>query len=228
MEPRARGPACPPLRDDSDFPMPRSAAKTPASPATAAAVPVVSPTPDVAVPHYLAAYLMGLANRLANGASAHYRANWNIGMSEWRALMAIGPSTHLIARGVAARPDLENAAASKSLRLLKERGYVELEQTARRGGATLVRLTPAGLALFGELQATALQRQDRLLAAFTDDETRTLWSLLHKLHWQIPAMNAEERPAVARSGGTTKATATSPAPRAARKAASPVAGKATG
>ena len=42
------------------------------------------------VNRFLAAYIMGVANRLANGASNYYRTQFNLGMSEWRAMMAIG------------------------------------------------------------------------------------------------------------------------------------------
>jgi DNA-binding MarR family transcriptional regulator len=144
---------------------------------------------EPAVHEYLAAYVMGIANRLAKGASTYYRTHWNIGMPEWRAIMAIGTSTHRIAREVAEMADLDNAAASKSLRLLKEKGLVELEPTARRGGATLVKLTREGLALHRKLKVSAKRRQQRLLSAFTPEESDSLWQLLRKLHRQIPAMN---------------------------------------
>jgi DNA-binding MarR family transcriptional regulator len=141
------------------------------------------------VNRFIAAYIMGVANRLANGASQYYRSRFDIGMSEWRALMAIGTSSHRIVREVAEMADLDYAAASKSLKLLQQRGYVAIEQTQRRGRAALASLTPEGLVVWRELCRSARRRQQRLLAAFTPQEVAQLWDLLHRIEGQIPHMN---------------------------------------
>lgn len=147
---------------------------------------------DADVNRYLAAYIMGVANRLANGASNHYRSRYDIGMSEWRAIMAIGTSTHRIVREVAEMADLDYAAASKSLKLLAERGLVTMEQTQRRGRAAIASLTPEGLALYRRLRDSARRRQQRLLAGFTPDEVQTLWTLLQRIEAAVPQMNAAD------------------------------------
>lgn len=161
---------------------------------TGKAVPAVSApllARDATVNQYLAAYLMGLANRLGNGASNHYRKHWNIGMSEWRTLIAVARSNHRIVREVAEMADLDYAAASKSLKLLKQRGFVEIEQTNRRGRASMASLTPAGLVLYQQMSKAAKARQKRLLASFKATEIEQLWALLRRLELQIPYMNAE-------------------------------------
>jgi len=146
---------------------------------------------DATVNQYIAAYVMGLANRLANGASNHYRRHWNIGMSEWRTLIAVARSNHRIVREVAEMADLDYAAASKSLKLLKERGLVEIEQTNRRGRASVASLTPAGLVLYQQMSRSARARQKRLLASFEPAEVEQLWTLLRRLELQIPYMNTQ-------------------------------------
>ena len=146
---------------------------------------------DAEVNRYLAAYIMGVANRLANGASNHYRKRFGMGMSEWRAMMAIGTSTHRIVREVAEMADLDYAAASKSLKVLEGRGLVAIEQTQRRGRAAIASLTPAGLAVYRQLRESARRRQQRLLATFSAEDVETLWSLLRRIEAQVPAMNAE-------------------------------------
>jgi DNA-binding MarR family transcriptional regulator len=140
---------------------------------------------------YIAAYIMGVANRLANGASNYYRKHFDLGMTEWRALMAIGTSTHRIVREVAEMADLDYAAASKSLKVLQQRGLVAIEQTQSRGRAAIASLTPQGLDVWRRMRAAARARQRRLLAAFTPEEIETLWSLLRRVEAQVPAMNAE-------------------------------------
>jgi DNA-binding MarR family transcriptional regulator len=175
-----------------------AAAADDAAAAPAAAGPprrVRKPAPvqgsDAEVNRYLAAYIMGVANRLANGASNHYRSRFNMGMSEWRAMMAIGTSSHRIVREVAEMADLDYAAASKSLKLLQQRGLVAIEQTQRRGRAAIASLTPDGLVVYKQLRDSARRRQQRLVAAFTRDEVDTLWSLLRRVEQAVPHMNAD-------------------------------------
>lgn len=146
---------------------------------------------DASVNRYLAAYIMGVANRLANGASHHYRTHFNLGMSEWRAMMAIGGQDELIVREVAELADLDYAAASKSVRVLEERGFVSVEQTSRRGRPAVVRMTPEGTETYRKLRDAAQRRQRRLISTFTPDELATLWSLLRRVEQQVPHMNAE-------------------------------------
>lgn len=146
---------------------------------------------EASVKRYLAAYIMGVANRLGNGASSHYRKHFGIGMSEWRAMMAIGAQDELIVRQVAELADLDYAAASKSVRWLEQRSLVTVEQTSRRGRAAVVRMTPIGTAMYEKLRDAAMSRQQRLTATFTEKELATLWTLLRRVEQQVPHMNAE-------------------------------------
>ena len=174
-----RTPSAPPAPTPSG--PPRRAARQPA--------PVLAA--GAQVNRYLAAYLMGVANRLANGASNYYRKNFNLGMSEWRCMMAIGSRSGLIVREVAERADIDYAAASKSLRALQDRGLIDIEQTQTRGRAAKAVLTAEGKLLYRRLRNAARLRQERLVAAFNDEEVTQLWALLRKVEAQVPVMNAE-------------------------------------
>jgi DNA-binding MarR family transcriptional regulator len=141
------------------------------------------------VNRFLAAYIMGVANRLANGASNHYRSQHNLGMAEWRTMMAIGESTHRIVREVAEMADLDYAAASKSLKVLTQQGLVQVEQTRSRGRPAIATLTPMGQKVYKKLCQSAEARQARLLATFSKSEIDQLWSLLRRIEAQTPYMN---------------------------------------
>ena len=171
--------------------LPAVAGDKPAPPRRAAQRPASVAGADANVNRYIAAYIMGVANRLANGASNHYRRKFNLGMPEWRTIMAIGTSDHRIVREVAEKADIDYAAASKSLRVLEERGLVAMEQTSRRGRAAIARLTPEGLVLYRQLLESSRKRQKRLLSGFTPEEVDQLWSLLRRIEAQIPLMNAD-------------------------------------
>jgi DNA-binding MarR family transcriptional regulator len=161
-----------------------------APPKRASRPPAAINASQATVNRYLAAYIMGVANRLANGASNHYRSRFNMGMSEWRAMMAIGTSSHRIVREVAEMADLDYAAASKSLKLLQQRGLVDTQLTQRRGRAALASLTPEGLAVYKQLRDSARQRQKRLVSSFSAEEIETLWALLQRVELAVPHMNA--------------------------------------
>lgn len=165
-----------------------SAAAT-APPVRAARKPPPVAAHEAQVNRFLAAYIMGVANRLANGASNHYRSQHNLGMAEWRTMMAIGESSHRIVREVAEMADLDYAAASKSLKVLTQQGLVSVEQTRSRGRAAIARLTPQGLQTYKTLCHSAIERQNRLLATFTEEEVAQLWSLLKRIEAQTPHMN---------------------------------------
>ncbi|MEY2618619.1 MAG: hypothetical protein RL522_1621 [Pseudomonadota bacterium] len=169
----------------------RSAPVPPDPPRRAVRQPAPVPAGEAEVNRYLAAYIMGVANRLANGASTYYRKNFNLGMSEWRSMMAIGSRSGLIVREVAERADIDYAAASKSLRVLQERGLVDIEQTQTRGRAAKAVLTPEGQQMYRRLRDAARQRQKRLVSAFEGEEVNRLWELLRKVEAQVPAMNAD-------------------------------------
>ena len=173
--------------------MPQRLTRLPRSPSSVSGLRASAPTGarDAEVNSYLAAYIMGVANRLANGASNYYRGHFGMGMSEWRTMMAVGTTSNRIIREVAEMADLDYAAASKSLKLLKARGLVQIEQTNRRGRAAIASLTAEGLELHKLLRAAARRRHKRLVEAFTREELEQLWSLLLKVELQIGHMNAE-------------------------------------
>lgn len=175
-----------PVTSASDVPSGRPAA--PPRRAVRRPAPVLGA--DANVNRYIAAYIMGVANRLANGASNYYRTHFQLGMSEWRTVMAIGTSDHRIVREVAEKADIDYAAASKSLRVLEERGLVEIAQTNRRGRAAIAKLTPEGLQVYRQLLEASRRRQKRLLSGFTPQEVEQLWALLRRVEAQIPHMNA--------------------------------------
>jgi DNA-binding MarR family transcriptional regulator len=87
--------------------------------------------------------------------------------------------------------DLDYASASKSVRVLEERGLVTVEQTTRRGRAAIVRLTPEGAQTYKRLRTSARRRNARLVSGFSPQEVETLWSLLRRVEQQVPHMNAE-------------------------------------
>jgi DNA-binding MarR family transcriptional regulator len=87
--------------------------------------------------------------------------------------------------------DLDYAAASKSVRVLEDRGFVSVEQTTGRGRAAIVRLTPEGTQVYKKLREAAKRRQTRLMSEFTPQEIKLLWAFLRRVEQQVPHMNSD-------------------------------------
>jgi DNA-binding MarR family transcriptional regulator len=143
---------------------------------------------------YLAVLVVSLAGRLTRGASSYYLRHFNIGMAEYRIVLALGLAKGLNISAVATAADVDKAAASRSLRLLEQRGIVELEQTNGRGRAAIVHLTPAGVELERQLKKSSRQRERRFLAGLSAPEREQAVLLLKKLIAGVAHMNKESSP----------------------------------
>jgi DNA-binding MarR family transcriptional regulator len=140
---------------------------------------------------YLAVLVMTLAGRLNRGASNFYMGRFGITMVDYRIVLALGLAKGLNVGEVATAADVDKAAASRSLRLLEQRGLVDLEQTSGRGRAAIVHLTEAGRAFERELKKAARVREQRFVASLTADERDQAAALVRKLIDGVPNMNKE-------------------------------------
>lgn len=140
---------------------------------------------------YLAMLVMTLAGRLNRGASSFYTRRFDITMTDYRIVMALGLAKGLNVGEVATAAEVDKAAASRSLRSLEKRGWVDLEQTSGRGRAAIVNLTETGQAFERELKKAARLREQRLVASLDAGERAQAAVLLRKLISGIPNMNKE-------------------------------------
>jgi DNA-binding MarR family transcriptional regulator len=140
---------------------------------------------------YLAVLIVSLAGRLSRGAASYYLRRFEIGMVDYRIVLALGLAKGLNISAVAAAADVDKAAASRCLRTLEERGIVELEQTSSRGRAAIVHLTPAGVTLERELKKSSRLRERRFVSTLTEAERAQVAVLMKKLIAGVPHMNKD-------------------------------------
>jgi DNA-binding MarR family transcriptional regulator len=139
---------------------------------------------------YVAVLVIAIANRLTRGASKYYREAWDLGVVEWRIIIYLGYKAEHAIGEIAEATDLDRGAASRSIKLLSERGLVRTETGG--GRISLVSLTKKGEALLQQLRIVGRRREDRLMAAFNPAERKQLMSLLPKLLSQVDFMNADD------------------------------------
>lgn len=135
--------------------------------------------------------VMSLARRLNRGASDFYLRQFDIGMADFRVLLALGLSRGLNVGAVALAADVDKAAASRSLRQLQERGLVQMEQTSTRGRAAIVHLTAEGVAYEREIRRAARRREKRFVASLAPEERAQAAGLIRKLIGNVPEMNKD-------------------------------------
>lgn len=140
---------------------------------------------------YLAVLVVTLAGRLNRGATSFYLRHFGITMADYRIVLTLGLAKGLNVGEVAVAADVDKAVASRSLRVLGERGLVDLEQTSGRGRAAIVHLTEAGRSFERGLKQAARKREARLVAPLAADERVQAAALLRKLIDGVAGMNKD-------------------------------------
>jgi DNA-binding MarR family transcriptional regulator len=136
---------------------------------------------------HIAVLLSNIGSRLTRGATAYYRAAWNIGMVEWRLLMVLSSIQSLNVSELSDAADVDKAAASRSLMFLQERKLVSVEQTRSRGRAAIAKLTGEGRKLAAKLYVISREREARLLQDLSRSDREHLYSLLRTLSGTMDA-----------------------------------------
>lgn len=130
---------------------------------------------------HITVLLVGIGLRLNRGATAFYRATFDLGMAEWRLLLVLSNTKSLNVGELSEVADLDKAAVSRSLSILEERKLVTVEQTRTRGRAAIAKLTAGGRKLSAQLMQVSLARQARLFKNFAKADKERLNALLHQL-----------------------------------------------
>ena len=129
-----------------------------------------------------------LANRLTRNASAYYRENLDLGMVEWRLLVALEKLGTLTVGALAKAADTEKAAASRAIRGLEERGLVTATSLGGQGGAVGISMTAAGTCLAKAAARLGGERDARLLDGISQGDLRVFDEVLRQLMRQVRAM----------------------------------------
>ncbi|GGX14600.1 hypothetical protein GCM10007242_21320 [Pigmentiphaga litoralis] len=127
--------------------------------------------------------ITSLSVRLSQCASTYYMQRWDIGMTEYRLMMALGVEHECSAAFVAAAADVDKAAASRSLQVLSQQGLVTL---ARHGREMTISLTKAGQSLAEDLHTAARQRDAQLTQGMSAAQVKRLRADLRRLIENLP------------------------------------------
>lgn len=148
-------------------------------------------------------HLIALANQYSRGGSKLYFKLFGVGVIEWRMLSVLSIEGGLSANAVCERIDLDKAAASRSVKVLVDNGYITIEVDPTDNRKHLLKLTPAGTELHDRILAVVLKRQEQLLQDFSKDEVKMLLDLLKRLKLACEKVEAFDQQLIAAAAAQT-------------------------
>jgi DNA-binding MarR family transcriptional regulator len=136
---------------------------------------------DLTVDNFPTTLIVTLANSLRRTVTVPYSEQFDLTVSEWRLLSLLMHYVAVPFGELVALSGSDKALVSRALRMLQERGFVDLRQ--RRGqDKPHYRVTKRGRTLHDKVIPVARAHQARILAVLTRDERVALYNALKKLH----------------------------------------------
>ncbi len=135
--------------------------------------------------NYVPAYLTFLTGKISNSASATYRPQFGIGITDWRIMALLATEPWISAGRICDVIGLDKAAVSRSVRGMKAAGIVDLQRRGDDQVRQAIALTRNGLALHDRVVKISLARERQLLKDFSAAERKQLINFLSRMHAQI-------------------------------------------
>lgn len=137
---------------------------------------------------YVPAVLTWVSNQVSNSASRLYRAEFGIGIADWRVLVYIEIYPWRTGAEASTFIGLDKGAVSRSLSHLVETGLLKSKSDGLR--KVKYSTTAAGKKLYQRILKTALAREEALLTGFSESEREMLLLFLHRMLENLPAIDA--------------------------------------
>ena len=128
-----------------------------------------------------------LSNKLSAGLSRLLREQFQIGVVEWRIMIALAREPNQQASQISKVANIDKGLISKSFRVLAEKRLITLAPLPNEQRRRLARLTEEGQALYEEIWPIFAAREAKVLAGLGEEQ---LTDLLDSL--QIIRANLEE------------------------------------
>lgn len=146
----------------------------------------------LAVHDFLTTMFSHTSNALRRAITLPYAERFQLTVSEWRILSVLAHAGSLPFSELVDLAAADKAQVSRALRLLGERGLVEVQTPGPRGRKGLICLmTPAGEALYQEIMPLARRSQAQMILTLSREERHTLYTVLGKLRRQCGVAAAD-------------------------------------
>lgn len=111
-----------------------------------------------------------------------YVEKYGLMRNDWRVMAALGDDQPLSANQVCERTNMDKVQVSRAISRLLDRELVARAQDAEDRRRWILRLTPAGAAMYRDIVPAARAREADLLSVLSESESRQLDVLIDKLY----------------------------------------------
>lgn len=122
-----------------------------------------------------------LTNVVSGSIAAMYQQRFGLGIPEWRVIAVLAMRPGLSAAEVAACTGMDAVAVSRAVSRLLRSGRLRRATATDDRRRSVLRLTPAGLAVYRQVAPLALGYERELLDGLDAREAAALDSIVHKL-----------------------------------------------
>ena len=136
--------------------------------------------------------VLKLANVLRRASTLVYGRKLGLSQVEWRIVALVGEHAPVSLNALADLIDLDKGQTSRSVSALVARRLM-LREYRRDGRGVRITLSARGTDIYGELMASALERNRVLLSGMTADETTQLFAILDRLTTLARTILAQEQ-----------------------------------
>ncbi|MEM7116775.1 MAG: MarR family winged helix-turn-helix transcriptional regulator [Chloroflexota bacterium] len=122
-----------------------------------------------------------ISNKLSAGLSRLLREQYQIGLVEWRIMIALAREPKLQASQISKVANIDKGLISKSFKVLAKKELITLAPLPDEGRRRLARLTAQGQALYEEIWPVFAAREAKVLAGLDEKRREELFESLQIL-----------------------------------------------
>ena len=121
------------------------------------------------------------AAKVSEGLARVYSSRFGLDIPGWRVIATLGQFGRATAKAIGEHSQMHKTKVSRALMQLQARGLVERSPNPQDKREAFIALTPAGIAVYGEIVTLALAYQTDLLAALDEPQRRQLDMIIDRL-----------------------------------------------
>ena len=126
-------------------------------------------------------YFTAISNLFSRKVSSYVRANYQIGLGEWRILANLAREPDIPASKISQNNVMDKGQVSRAMKSLQTKGLVEVIEKGDKSRNNPARLTKKGVATHRAILPFIEARYDEMMDGLTEDEVEQLFEILQKL-----------------------------------------------
>ena len=134
-----------------------------------------------------------LANMSSRVAALRNKRRFGLSMLDWRIVGLLASFAPMSLNRLALEANLDKSRASRVIADLISRGLIKRDTDERDGRGIKLELSTKGKKLYRSVLPYAVERNDELISVLSENEKKTLDTILYKLTDRALAMVNEER-----------------------------------